>query len=1026
MTGFIWTRRCLSLILVFVVFIAYVGLTQAAMIDWVNRCCIKGRQKAENFKGHFEVCNKDDLDRRTFTSVMDRMVCRMSERVCCVKELQKVACERGKYQAFQAKSCARPHGNAGADRYIECCDCCALGIKARSVGVGCDTVKWNDPCKTVYQECCSGQKVTASPYLTLSPPILTPAPSTKQPIAQRCAAGVCQHICREDSSRNPICYCRNGYFIASDSKNCLDVNECTMSTPVCSDDQKCINTEGSYRCIPKSKPTPTLLAACSNDGYELVRGSCQDINECERGTSTCSSEQTCVNTIGSYRCTCARGYEVSGQRCVDKDECRTSEARCPPGSVCRNLPGTYICSRPNQCPAGKRKTASGCVDIDECAGGNSPCGSDTRCINTDGSYRCVPCGKGFRADNNRCVDKNECTNGEARCPQRTVCRNTPGSYTCTRITCPAGKRSTASGCVDIDECATNLAKCTGNRRCINTDGSYRCAPCPTGTRAENNACVDIDECAENRYRCQSNQKCVNTPGSYRCVDVPVIACLSGYENVNGKCVDIDECVKYKSICPSGKQCKNEKGSYSCLSQSQCQNGYKLVNGRCEDIDECVEYRVRCPTGQVCSNIRGSYRCERRQQCTSGYEFKNGRCLDIDECTISNACRSAGQRCENYAGSYRCVDVVSRSCSRGYKLVDGKCVVSDDPCADILCPSGYECKLKSNRPVCKDIDECLRNPCKRDETCVNKPGTHLCVCKSGYEKNQFDRQCRDINECFRGYCEHNCVNSPPGSFTCSCHPGFRLDINKRSCIDINECATQRPCQNGRCTNTRGSYYCSCHQGFRLTANGRCEDIDECNANVYGRPCEYNCTNIVGSYRCECPSGYEQTADRHSCRDIDECKQGSAICGRGTLCRNTNGHYRCIPFSCPRPYYSLQGDSKCLRNCPEGDRACSQLKDKVYQFWTFNIVVGSPPGNIFAYKIIAQGYRKPDIRYRFRRGNELGHFEIKRVGADQAQIWNRITFRQRHDYVLEFVGELFDGGDLISRYVHTLYVFVSAYR
>lgn len=45
-----------------------------------------------------------------------------------------------------------------------------------------------------------------------------------------------------------------------------------------------------------------------------------DINECNRGTSTCSSEQICVNTVGSYRCTCARGYVVSGQTCVGKSQ----------------------------------------------------------------------------------------------------------------------------------------------------------------------------------------------------------------------------------------------------------------------------------------------------------------------------------------------------------------------------------------------------------------------------------------------------------------------------------------------------------------------------------------------------------------------------------------------------------------------------------------------------------------------------------------------------------------------------------
>jgi hypothetical protein len=74
----------------------------------------------------------------------------------------------------------------------------------------------------------------------------------------------------------------------------------------------------------------------------------------------------------------------------------------------------------------------------------------------------------------------------------------------------------------------------------------------------------------------------------------------------------------------------------------------------------------------------------------------------------------------------------------------------------------------------------------------------------------------------------------------------------------------------------------------------------------------------------------------------------------------------------------------------------------------------------------GYKNADIRYRFRSGNERGDFEIRRLEDNLAQVWSRITLKGVDEYVLDFVGELYDGKYLISRYVHTLYVFVSLYR
>ena len=41
-----------------------------------------------------------------------------------------------------------------------------------------------------------------------------------------------------------------------------------------------------------------------------------DIDECEEHTDNCSTDATCVNTIGSYNCTCNIGYSGDGFKCL--------------------------------------------------------------------------------------------------------------------------------------------------------------------------------------------------------------------------------------------------------------------------------------------------------------------------------------------------------------------------------------------------------------------------------------------------------------------------------------------------------------------------------------------------------------------------------------------------------------------------------------------------------------------------------------------------------------------------------------
>jgi hypothetical protein len=80
----------------------------------------------------------------------------------------------------------------------------------------------------------------------------------------------------------------------------LDINECRDESNLnnCHQYAKCINTYGSYNC------------SCS-DGFYGNGTHCADINECAIYPNICNSTGTCVNTIGYYRCECHQGFELA-------------------------------------------------------------------------------------------------------------------------------------------------------------------------------------------------------------------------------------------------------------------------------------------------------------------------------------------------------------------------------------------------------------------------------------------------------------------------------------------------------------------------------------------------------------------------------------------------------------------------------------------------------------------------------------------------------------------------------------------
>ncbi|KAL3067192.1 hypothetical protein OYC64_017013 [Pagothenia borchgrevinki] len=144
--------------------------------------------------------------------------------------------------------------------------------------------------------------------------------------------------------RECLTECSHGFNTARGQK-CVDRNECEETAGICRGHADCFNTNGSFLCrCHQGYSHSEGLVNFTKDGH------CQEVNECIEFTNICGPAAQCTNLMGSYECTtCNLGYSNNGfSNCIDINECYEAQMKqedlCGSEGTCINSNGSYCCS----------------------------------------------------------------------------------------------------------------------------------------------------------------------------------------------------------------------------------------------------------------------------------------------------------------------------------------------------------------------------------------------------------------------------------------------------------------------------------------------------------------------------------------------------------------------------------------------------------------------------------------------------------------------------------------------------------
>ncbi|XP_036819993.1 signal peptide, CUB and EGF-like domain-containing protein 2 isoform X3 [Oncorhynchus mykiss] len=667
--------------------------------------------------------------------------------------------------------------------------------------------------------------------------------------------GGCVHECNNIPG-NYRCTCHDGFNLARDGHNCLDVDECVFNNGGCQ--YTCVNTMGSYECSCKEgfflsdnqhtcihrsveglscmnkehgcahicKETPKGGVACEcRPGFELAKNQRGCILTCNHGNGGC--QHTCEDMEQGPICRCHVRYTLhpDGRSCVERDETTTESSDHNATSF------TEVDKRV------KRRLL-----MENCAVNNGGC--DSTCKDTSTGVRCsCPVGFTLQPDGKTCKDNNECELHNGGCDH--FCRNTIGSFECN---CWKGFKllTDEHSCQDIDECYFER---TCGHTCVNSPGGFECV-CNKGYTLYGLAhCGDINECSVNNGGCE--QGCENTMGGFEC------HCHPGYKlHWNKKdCIEAEGFPATKPPSKPTLNCSRQEGGDRCYLT--CQSQVHITSGTEDSYTVTCGMPLPCLAGAQ-RNGSGSYclgpemSSVLRIKTTATFKSGTGMCNlkrsqerlkeslnaahSAESCDLGCVRRRSEKRLRktirtlrksihreqfhlHFAGSnYELakrlawpVDLppvdLPEHCGKGQVLVDRKCVsctvgtyYDRDQGRCVLCPAGmYQ-------------DEEGKNYC---EAC---PGPEV----RGSPRSVGARNISECGgQCPPGQFSHDgfipCLPCPLGTYqpevgrTSCFHCGGNLVTKHNGAVSFQECETKVQCSPGHYYNTSTHRCIRCPMG-----------------------------------------------------------------------------------------------------------------------------------------------------------------------------------------------------------------------
>ncbi|XP_007885762.1 signal peptide, CUB and EGF-like domain-containing protein 2 isoform X5 [Callorhinchus milii] len=691
--------------------------------------------------------------------------------------------------------------------------------------------------------------------------------------------GDCVHECINIPG-NYRCTCYDGFMLAHDGHNCLDVDECAFNNGGCQ--HTCVNTMGSYECKCKDgfflsdnqhtcihrseegmscmnkdhgcahicRETPKGGVACEcRPGFELARNQRGCLLTCNHGNGGC--HHTCDDTEEGPVCGCHQKYALlsDGKICVERDEAAIESSEYNTTSV------ADVDTRV------KRRLL-----METCAVNNGGC--DRTCKDTSTGVRCsCPVGFTLQPDGKTCKDIDECLINNGDCDH--FCKNTIGSFDCS---CKKGYKllTDERTCQDIDEC---FFERTCDHTCINYPGDFECV-CNKGyTLYGLTHCGDIDECSINRGGCE--HICTNTVGSYECF------CHPGYKlHWNKKdCIEAEKSVPTKGSTKALLNCSKRDGADMC-SLSCRSNVYFAAES--ED-----SYTIRCGASSQCSHSGPDVStCTglddtnlRTIKTTATFKINAGRCeFRRIKGKLKNSLKQVpSETSSNFPSTKNCqLNFLNLKCSSSKKPHDQPGQASLRSESSVLV-AVFEVEMKPEEVTAESCDfgcvrrkteKRLRKTIRTLRKSINREQFYLRLGGADYELTKKTARPMDVQElCGTGQVlrENRCGQCLPGEFSSdgfkACQPcplgTYQPEIGRTSCF---------PCGGGLTTKRE-----------RAAAFQDCETKVQCSPGHFYDTNTHRCIRcITGMYQPDFGQNYciacpgNTTTDFDGSTNITQCK------------------------------------------------------------------------------------------------------------------------------------------------------------